>query len=166
LKQQNQRKKRMKIFVTVGTHPQQFNRLIKEMDKIAEKKDEYEIFGQTGFSDYKPKNFQHKDFLEMEEFSKKIMWADLIVMHAGAGTFGACNRAGKKIIVVPRMKNFEEHTDNHQLELAKAIEEKGLGIVAIETGKLGETIKKAKEFQPKKLEKGNIIKIIENYLEK
>jgi UDP-N-acetylglucosamine transferase subunit ALG13 len=165
LKKENQKEKRLKIFVTVGTHPQQFNRLIKEMEKIAQK-GKYEIFAQTGFSDYKPNNFKHKNFLGIEEFSKKISWADIVIMHAGAGTFGACNRMEKKIIVVPRMKNLEEHTDNHQLELAKAIQEKGLGIAVTETSKLEETIEKAKEFKPKKLENGNIIKIIENYLEK
>ena len=43
------------IFVTVGTHEQQFNRLIKKIDQL--KKDGHikdDVFIQTGFSDYIP----------------------------------------------------------------------------------------------------------------
>ncbi len=43
------------IFVTVGTHEQPFNRLIKEVDRLVETgiiKDE--VFIQTGYSTYEP----------------------------------------------------------------------------------------------------------------
>ena len=41
------------IFVTVGTHEQQFNRLIKEIDYLKQKKIICEeVFIQTGFSTY------------------------------------------------------------------------------------------------------------------
>ena len=49
------------IFVTVGTHEQQFNRLVEYIDKIAEKMDE-EIIIQIGFSTYKPKHCVWKEF--------------------------------------------------------------------------------------------------------
>ena len=43
------------IFVTVGTHEQQFNRLVECMDKWAGENDE-EVVIQTGYSTYEPKN--------------------------------------------------------------------------------------------------------------
>lgn len=156
-----------RIFLAVGTHPQQFNRLVKKMDEIASaKKSEYDIFGQTGHSDYVPKNFRHKAFLGISEFEEKIGWADIVIMHAGAGTFGKCSRAGKIIIVVPRLKEFGEHNDSHQVELAHAIGEKGLGIVAESMAELEEKTANAENLRLKKLEKGRIGEIIRDFLEK
>ena len=44
------------IFVTVGTHEQQFNRLIKEVDRLVEEGIiKEEVFIQIGYSDYDPK---------------------------------------------------------------------------------------------------------------
>ena len=49
------------IFVCVGTHTQQFDRLLKKIDEIAkDSKDSF--FGQIGNSNYKPKNFECKKF--------------------------------------------------------------------------------------------------------
>ena len=42
------------IFVTVGTHEQQFNRLVEYMDKWADEHDEKVVI-QTGYSTYEPK---------------------------------------------------------------------------------------------------------------
>ncbi|MEM4256844.1 MAG: PssE/Cps14G family polysaccharide biosynthesis glycosyltransferase [Candidatus Diapherotrites archaeon] len=152
-----------KVFVAVGTHPQQFDRLIKQIDEIALKRKDFEFFGQVGNCNYKPKNFKNKNFLSIEEFDEKIVWADLIIMHAGAGTFSKCNRLGKKIIVVPRVKEFNEHTDDHQKELAQTIKELGFGIVCNNVSELEDFLDKAKSFKQKKLEKGNIIEILNNF---
>ena len=68
------------IFVTVGTHEQQFNRLIKKIDQL--KKDgkiKDEIFIQTGFSDYVPENCSWKKFLSYEEMIQKIKDAKIVV---------------------------------------------------------------------------------------
>ena len=44
------------IFVTVGTHEQQFDRLIKEVDRLKkENLIQDEVFIQTGYSNYIPK---------------------------------------------------------------------------------------------------------------
>ena len=47
------------IFVTVGTHEQQFNRLIQKVDEL--KRDGYikeDVFMQIGYSTYKPQYCQ------------------------------------------------------------------------------------------------------------
>lgn len=152
-----------KVFVAVGTHPQQFDRLIKKVDEIAFKSKNFEFFGQIGNCNYKPKNFPNKIFLSIKEFDKKIFWADIIIMHAGAGTFSKCNRIGKKIIVVPRLKEFNEHSDDHQKELAETIEELGFGLVCNNVSELEIFLEKAKFFEQKKLEKGNIVQILKDF---
>ncbi len=77
----------MKIFVSVGTHPQNFNRLFEEIDRIAGKKNpENGFFGQLGNSDYVPKNFPFKKFLNQKEYLEKMHNADIVISHGGAGT--------------------------------------------------------------------------------
>ena len=121
------------IFVTVGTHEQQFNRLIKYIDFL--KRDNYineEIIIQTGFSTYIPqyciwnKMFQYKDIL------KKIEDARIVITHGGPSSFIMPLQAGKIPIVVPRQKQFNEHVNNHQLDFSKIVAERQGNIIVVE----------------------------------
>ena len=56
------------IFVTVGTHEQQFNRLVKKIDELKrENVIQEEVFIQIGFSDYEPKYCEWKKLIPYEE---------------------------------------------------------------------------------------------------
>jgi UDP-N-acetylglucosamine transferase subunit ALG13 len=138
-----------KIFVSVGTHPQQFNRLLQELDKLAEQgKVVAEIFAQTGNSNYIPKNFKSGKFVGEVEYNSKMGTADVIVSHGGAGTIINALRLGKNLVVVPRLKKFGEHTNDHQLDLAKALEKQGKCLAVYNISKLGSTLKQARGFKP------------------
>jgi len=111
-----------KIFVNVGTtYP--FDRLTRKMDFIAKNK-KYEIFLQIGKSNYSPKNCKYKDFFDDVNFQKMLNWADIVVSHAGVGSILEVIGTKKKLILIPRMKKFEEAVDDHQIEICKAFEEK------------------------------------------
>ncbi len=111
-----------RIFVNVGsTYP--FDRLIKEMDLVAKDK-RYDIFLQTGKSNYLPKNCKHKDFFDDVGFQKMLAWANIVVSHAGVGSILEVVEAKKKLILIPRMKKFREAVDDHQIEICKAFNEK------------------------------------------
>jgi len=153
------------IFVTVGTHPQQFNRLLKEIDKlISGKKIVEKVFCQTGYSDYKPKNYEFKKFLPLDEFNEKIKKASLVITHAGEGNVGLCKNLGKKMVVVPRRKEFDEHTNDHQLELAEVTEQKKLGLVAWDPSELEKKLSGIKNFKAKIVARGKIVQILENFV--
>ncbi len=158
----------MKIFVSVGTHAQQFNRLLREMDSLIEnKKIIANVFGQTGNSDYEPKNFAFKKFLDEKEFEEKFGWTDMIISHGGAGTIINAMLNRKKLVIVPRLKKFGEHTNDHQLDLAKALEEEGMALAVFEIGELGTAIKKAEKFSPKiASNKEGLVNAIKEFLEK
>jgi len=157
----------MKTFITVGTHPQQFNRLLQKIDQlIAIKKINGKVVCQSGYSNYKPKNFQVTPFFGLEEFEKKIKEADLIITHSGEGNIGLCKNLNKKMIVVPRKKEFEEHTNNHQLELAKVVEEEKIGLVIWKINELEEKLKLIENFTPAKIEKGKITQLLEEFVKK
>lgn len=108
------------IFVTVGTHEQQFNRLIKKIDQL--KKDGHikdDVFIQTGFSDYIPESCDWKKFLSYEEMTQKIKDAKIVITHGGPSSFILPLQYGKTPIVVPRMKKYDEHVNDHQVEFCR-----------------------------------------------
>lgn len=121
------------IFVTVGTHEQQFNRLIKEVDKLKEDniiKDN--VYIQTGYSSYVPKYCEWSKFLSYNEMEEYIKKATIVITHGGPASFINVLQKKKTPIVVPRCLEFEEHVNNHQLDFAKKILEHGYHMILIE----------------------------------
>ena len=111
------------IFVTVGSQKFQFNRLLKEIDKlIIDGYIQEEVFAQIGVSDYKPQNYKYKDFLTQEEFNKNLDNSDLIITHAGTGVIVNAIKREKKVIGVPRLAKYGEHVDDHQIQIIKEFE--------------------------------------------
>ncbi len=121
------------IFVTVGTHEQQFNRLIEEVDWLKGKGMITEdVIIQTGFSTYEPKYCKWKKLIPYEEMSKNTEEARIIITHGGPASFVAPLQIGKIPIVVPRQKQYEEHVNNHQFEFCKAVAERQGNILLVE----------------------------------
>ncbi|ASW42425.1 PssE/Cps14G family polysaccharide biosynthesis glycosyltransferase [Clostridium isatidis] len=111
------------IFVTVGSQKFQFNRLLVEIDRlIEEKKINEEVFAQTGHSDYKPKNYKYKEFLDRDEFLRVMNKCDKVITHGGTGAIIGAVKQGKKVIAIPRLKKFGEHVDDHQLQIVSQFE--------------------------------------------
>jgi UDP-N-acetylglucosamine transferase subunit ALG13 len=154
------------IFVTVGTHYLGFERLIKKMDNIACKTDE-KIIAQIGSTRYKPKNMKYFRFIEEDEkyieFNKK---SRVVVTHAGAGTLLKLLYYKKPIIVVPRLKKYNEHIDNHQLELTEFIHNEGLGKVVYDIEKLEDALKNASfnNNYPQR-NNGGLVSFLKKYIE-
>lgn len=107
-----------KIFVTVGSQKFQFNRLINELDKICEHREDIDIYAQIGYSTYKPINFAYTEFLDSSEFNNYIKSSDLVICHSGTGVIIKSLELSKPVICVPRRKKFGEHVDDHQTEIA------------------------------------------------
>lgn len=110
------------IFVTVGTHEQPFNRLIKMVDNLVRDKQIVEpVFLQTGYSTYLPKYTEYSKFLDLETINQMTESADVVITHGGPASFLNVISFGKRPIVVPRQLKFNEHVNNHQLEFAEQI---------------------------------------------
>lgn len=115
------------IFVTVGSQKFQFNRLLKEIDKLVEeKKITEEVFAQIGYSDYLPRNYKYKSFLDRNEFSDIMSKCDKLITHGGTGAIIGAVKAGKKVIAVPRLAKFGEHVDDHQVQIVEQFNEMNL----------------------------------------
>jgi len=155
------------IFVTVGSQKFQFNRLLKQVDILIEdgiiKED---VFAQIGVSDYTPKYYQYKTFLDRNEYAIKTDQCGLFLTHGGTGAIIGAVKKGKKVIAVPRLVKFGEHVDDHQLQLLEQF--KGMEIIEVcqDLNKLGKLIQKVKqtEYQSYESHTDRIVASIEKFL--
>lgn len=113
------------IFVTVGTHEQQFNRLLECVDNL--KRDgiiSEKVIMQTGYSTYEPKYCTWSKLLPYKEMVRNVADARIVITHGGPASFIMPLQIGKTPIVVPRQKKFDEHVNDHQVDFAKAVAER------------------------------------------
>ncbi|NLM66898.1 MAG: multidrug MFS transporter [Enterococcus sp.] len=152
------------IFVTVGTHEQQFNRLIKEVDRLVEiGVIAEEVIIQTGFSTYVPSYCTHEKFYSYDEMASLMERARLIITHGGPASFMKVLSMGKTPIVVPRLKKFEEHVNNHQIEFVEKIIHRGYPLLMVENiDSLKVKIKEVLNCENNSLE-GNNVKFNEGF---
>ena len=131
------------IFVTVGTHEQPFDRLIKCIDRIAEEKIVSDmIVVQRGFSCYIPRFCDYSDFFSYRDMIRNVENARIVITHGGPSSFFAPLQIGKIPIVVPRQARFEEHVNDHQLDFARQVEQRYHNIIVVEdVGALGEVLR-------------------------
>lgn len=112
------------FFVTVGTHEQPFNRLIKAVDDL--KADgtipvEEPVFIQTGFSTYEPQHCEWTKLLPYEDMQRYIREARIVITHGGPSSFLAPLQLGKVPIVMPRRAEYDEHVNDHQMDFVKDV---------------------------------------------
>lgn len=131
------------IFVTVGTHEQPFNRLVKKVDEL--KRDGViaeDVIIQTGFSTYEPKYCQWSKLIPYQDMIKNVENARIVITHGGPASFIMPLQIGKTPIVVPRQHQFNEHINDHQVEFARNVAARMETIIPVEDiDKLADTIK-------------------------
>lgn len=134
------------IFVTVGTHEQQFNRLVQEIDQlVASGELEEEVFVQTGYSTFEPGHCRWEKFLPYESMRKMQKEASVVVSHGGPSTFMDVVSEGKVPVVVPRQKKFDEHVNDHQVSFVGAVANRLGGIIPVfDISELSDSIRQAR----------------------
>ncbi len=137
------------ILIILGTQKFQFNRLLMIMDKLIEdKKITDQVIAQIGNSNYKPINYEYHDFFNSMKFDSLISKADVIITHGGVGSMISALIKNKKIIVVPRLKKYNEHIDDHQLELAKEFQKRDYIILNTDLSELYSDLYNIDSFEP------------------
>ncbi|MBI4021196.1 MAG: beta-1,4-galactosyltransferase [Candidatus Aenigmarchaeota archaeon] len=111
------------IFVSVGTDTHDFSRLLRRMDEVARTK---EVVMQIGHSHYRPRHARWFAFETNAAIDRLYSRADVIVTHAGAGSIISALVYGKVPLVVPRLQRFGEHVNDHQLDVARFLDRKGM----------------------------------------
>ena len=121
------------IFVTVGTHEQQFNRLVEYVDKLVENRRITEkVIMQTGYCTYEPRNCCWQKLYSYQMMKELVHEARIVITHGGPSSFIMPLQIGKTPIVVPRQFGFDEHVNDHQVVFSRAVAERMGSIIVVE----------------------------------
>lgn len=123
------------IYVTVGTMFLDFPRLINKMDEIAADTGERVVM-QTGLCTTIPEHGEHFGFKSRPEVLALQREARVVVCHGGIGTLLDALEAKRPIVVVPRLKKFNEHLTDHQVDVAEAVDRRGWGKMVLDIDEL------------------------------
>lgn len=134
------------IFVTVGTHHQPFERLLNALGAL----DGHDLVVQYGPAAAPPPGVARAEaYMPFDAMLECFREADVVVTHAGVGSILCARREGHVPLVVPRRGDLDEHVDEHQAELTRALETRG-GVVAVwDTGALAAAVASAPPRRPR-----------------
>ncbi len=156
------------ILVLLGTQDKSFKRLL---DKVEEQINlgniKEKVVVQAGYTKYNSYNMEIFDLISNDKLNKLMDDADIIITHGGVGSIIESLKKNKKIIVCPRLKKYNEHTNDHQLQIVESFSKKGYIIPYYENDDLGKILKEIKDFKPRKYRSNtkNMINTLENYID-
>jgi len=119
-------------------HTKGFDRLLKKMDEIASTLGE-EVVMQIGHTSFRPRSAKWFDFTTeagIKEWCKKAR----VVITQPAMSILDAQEQGTPVIVVPRLKQYDEVIDDHQLDFARELEKEGKVIAVYDVDKLEEAL--------------------------
>ena len=89
---------------------------------------EVEVLWQTGATDVTEFGIDSVYALPEKELSEAMREADVVVTHAGVGTALAALEVGKCPVMAPRLAAHGEAVDDHQVQIAEQLSERGLAV--------------------------------------
>lgn len=129
------------VFVSFGNPHNSFLRLKCFVDELC-KLDCFSITVQAGFSKYEFNKTKMLfdfssvfDFCSSAKFEEIVEQSDIVLGHAGVGLINVALKYKKYPAVMPRLKIFKEHVNNHQAEFFEKNIHKGCfhGLTDIDT---------------------------------
>ena len=126
------------IFATVGTHGQPFTRFLSALAGL-----DGEVVVQYGHNDPPAGVSQAVAFMPFDVLNDHMRRADVVITHAGVGSVLCAREAGHVPVVVPRLHRYDEHVDDHQLELVAALGVGGHIVPVMDMAELPDAVQKA-----------------------
>ena len=115
-----------RVVVTVGTtQGYAFSRLYRALVPLLAG---HEVLWQTGSDDVTAFDIASRPQIGHQELQEAMTQADVVIAHAGTGSALSALEAGKLPILIPRLKRYGEHIDDHQLQIAEDLEQRGLAL--------------------------------------
>lgn len=112
------------ILVSLGTHEQPFDRLLEIVAPLAQ---EDSLVIQHGHTP--PSTDMRASWIEFTSYDELVGLmsdAEAVICHAGVGTIMSALGVGKCPVVVARRARFDEHVDDHQVQITSAFAERGI----------------------------------------
>jgi UDP-N-acetylglucosamine transferase subunit ALG13 len=120
------------VLVTMGTNAYPFHRLIEFIASLDIYHDQnVRWFIQTGGFEVKekPKNGEVVDMTTRDEMEALVKESSLVISHCGIGSINQMLSYQKKVIFVPRVEQYGEFSDDHQLQIARELTNSNMTIV-------------------------------------
>lgn len=156
------------ILVMLGTQNNSFHRLLEEIESLIKNGVIKEkVIVQAGYTKFKSDDIEIFDLIPREKLEDYQKSADLIITHGGVGSIITSLKLGKKVIAIPRKHEYGEHVNNHQIEIVELFDKKGYILGCMNVEELEKTLKKVKDFVPKKYELDNhkMLNIVEEFID-
>jgi UDP-N-acetylglucosamine transferase subunit ALG13 len=115
------------IVVSVGTNEAPFDRHLEWVSDIGSRE---ELVVQHGPSNVRPTGATCVAYLPYEELSELIGRSRVFVTHSGVGSIMVSLARGRRPVIVPRLEQFGEAVDDHQVPLARRLCESQLVTLA------------------------------------
>lgn len=157
------------ILVLLGTQNNSFERLLKEIEKCIDNKIiNEEVIVQAGNTKFDSDKMKINKFISHTKLQDYIKNSNYIITHGGVGSIIDALKMNKKVIAVPRKKEYKEHVNDHQVQIIENFDYKKYIVGIKDVEDLSNAIKKIKNFTPEKFISNtqNIITLIEDYIEK
>ncbi len=136
------------IFLTVGT-VLPFDRLVRAVDQaIANHIITIPVFAQIGQTSFRPRNMEWVPALEKSAFDQRIMEASYVIGHAGMGSMMIALERRKRLLVMPRMKRYGEHVNDHQVASARRFAALGCVLATYDDAELPLRLQEMESFVP------------------
>ncbi|MCZ7627691.1 MAG: hypothetical protein M5U19_00645 [Microthrixaceae bacterium] len=111
--------------VTLGTQPgYSFNRLVTRLHQVLP--DHVDVLWQTGATNTETYGIEGRFSVPSAELDAAMSHADVVVAHAGVGSALSAIIAGRHPVLVARRSDFGEHVDDHQIQIAQELADRGL----------------------------------------
>ena len=125
------------ILVTVGTHEQQFDRLVEAAAALGG--DEHMVV-QYGTSKITDGPASGSTSCRSTSWPSRRARARVVVSHAGVGSIVLARRYGHRPIIMPRRPHLGEHVDEHQMQLTRRLAQAGIVTVVEDAAQLAAAV--------------------------
>jgi UDP-N-acetylglucosamine transferase subunit ALG13 len=145
------------ILVSLGTHEQPFARMLDLVEPLAVENKLVVQHGHTPARADAP-GIRWLPFASYDEMNELMREADAVICHAGVGTIVTALSLGVTPVVVPRLRRFNEHIDDHQLQITGAFAASNLAVGYEQGTDLRAAIERARRMPPRTQNGGRELK--------
>ena len=129
------------IVVALGTHPQPMDRLLQELDRLVDRSRlSGPILVQTAAIRYRPRHARVLGVVDSRQLEDLMSSATTVIVHGGPGLIFQALALGHRPVVVPRLPEFGEHVDDHQVRFTRWLRERKPIVCVLQIRDLGSAI--------------------------
>ena len=156
------------ILIVLGTQDNSFHRLLEKVQELIDKNIIKEkVIVKAGTTKFESKEIEIYSLMPYNKLEQIMKEADLVITHGGVGSIVMALKLGKKVIAIPRLSQFNEHVNDHQIQIVDSFDKQGFLIGLIELNDLQQALERAKTFKPKefKSQTAHMIRLIEDFID-